>query len=81
MDAQQDLRISFRRRLDGTPYAVVRIRTTEDIIWHTVSLPQGSDVFAMHHQIVTEALQRLNRLGLGRITTMQEVLPIGGGHE
>lgn len=76
-----DLIIRYKRRLDGTPYAVVRIRTRENIVWHTVPMPFGSDVFAMHHQIVTEALQRLNRLGLGRITTMQEVLPIGGGHE
>lgn len=74
-----DLIIRYKRRLDGTPYAVVRIRTREDIIWHTVSMPMGADVFAMHHQIVTEALQRLRKLGLPRVTTLQELLPIGRG--
>lgn len=76
-----DLIIRYKRRLDGRPYAVVRIRTPEDITWKTVSLPQGADVWAMHHQIVTEALQRLTKLGLPRVTTLQELLPIGGEHE
>lgn len=74
---QCDLIIRYKRRLDGTPYAVVRIRTPEDIIWHTVPMPFGSDVWAMHHAVVTDALRRLQSLGKARVTTLQDLLPIG----
>lgn len=78
---QCDLIIRYKRRLDGTPYAVVRIRTESEILWHTVPMPAGSDVWGMHHQVVTDALKRLRGLGKARVTTLQELLPIGGGHD
>ena len=78
---QCDLIIRYKRRLDGRPYAVVRICTPGDIVWHTVSLPEGADVFALHHQIVTDALRRIQRAGGVISATLQEVLPIGRGHE
>ena len=82
MTAEQcDLIIRYKRRLDGTPYAVVRIRTESEIIWHTVPMPFGSDVWAMHHQVVTDALRRLRSLGKARVTTLQELLPIKDGHD
>lgn len=76
---QCDLIIRYKRRLDGTPYAVVRIRTESEILWHTVAMPFGADVWAMHHQIVGDALRRLRSLGKARVATLQELLPIGRG--
>jgi hypothetical protein len=74
-----DIRITLRRTLKGTLLATVRVLTADEVFWHRITLPEGSDLASIQHNLVTMTLAHLERRGgpAGKLVTFQLALPGG----
>lgn len=75
-----DIRITLRRTLNGSTLATVRVITRDEVLWHRITLPEGSDLAAIQHNLITMTLAHLERRGgpAGKLVTFQLALPGGG---
>lgn len=75
-----DIRISLRQTLSGATLATVRCITTDEVVWHRVTLPSGTDLGQVQRDVIRQTLEHLRRHGgpAGKLVMFQLALPGGG---